>query len=145
MGTFDIYQTDYSIHSKLSIFPWLWSHSWKYSIQPNERLTKVKEKWSTFQFGLFDLSFIFFTPCSTDSLVSVLGSAYFRLLDFACISLNCNYKLDYVTVTSVPLTRLYLDLFRILRRDLVSILLSGTWGLLDMSKKNSQSDWLIPS
>ena len=60
--TFDIYQTDYNIHSRLRIFPIFWSHSWKYNIQPNERLTKVKEKWSTFQFDLFDLSFVLFIP-----------------------------------------------------------------------------------
>ena len=55
-------QTDYSIHSKLRIFAWFWSHSWKYNIQANESLTKVKEKWSTIQVDLFYLSFIFFIP-----------------------------------------------------------------------------------
>ena len=32
----------------------------KYNIQANERLTKVKEKWSTIRFDIFDLSFIFY-------------------------------------------------------------------------------------
>ena len=39
--------TKYSIPSKLilNIFPLFWSHTQKYNIQVNERLTKVKEKW----------------------------------------------------------------------------------------------------
>ena len=36
-GLFDICQADYSIHSKL--FPWFRSHTWKYNIQANKRLT----------------------------------------------------------------------------------------------------------
>ena len=56
----DIYQTDHSIHSKLRIFPLFSSHSWKCNIQTNERLTKVKAKWSPIQFDVFDLSFIHF-------------------------------------------------------------------------------------
>ena len=40
-GLFDICETDYSIHSKLRIFPLFRSHKWKYKIQPDKRLTKV--------------------------------------------------------------------------------------------------------
>ena len=43
-GLFDICQTDYSIYSKLSIFPLFRSHTWKYNIQVNKMLTKVKAK-----------------------------------------------------------------------------------------------------
>ena len=39
-GEVDICQTDYSIHSKLRIFPY---SEGKYNIQANKRLTKVKE------------------------------------------------------------------------------------------------------
>ena len=61
---FDIFQTNNSIYSKLRIFTLFWSHTWKYNIQAEERLTKVKEKWSTIQFDIFDLSFIFYIPMS---------------------------------------------------------------------------------
>ena len=37
-GLFDICQTD------CSVFPLFRSHSWKYNIQANKKLTKVKEK-----------------------------------------------------------------------------------------------------
>ena len=47
METSDIYQIDYSIHSKLRIFSLFWNPAWKYNIQANERLTKYKEQWST--------------------------------------------------------------------------------------------------
>ena len=57
-----ISQTDYSINSKLLILPLFWSHTWKYNIEGSERLTKVKEKWLTIQFDVFDLSFIYFIP-----------------------------------------------------------------------------------
>ena len=40
----DICLTNYSIHSKLqTIFPLFWSHTSKYKIQANERLTKIKK------------------------------------------------------------------------------------------------------
>ena len=39
--------------------PQFWSHPWKYNIQANERLTKVKEKWSTIQFDV--LIFLLFS------------------------------------------------------------------------------------
>ena len=38
-----IYASDYSIYSKRRIFPLFGSHTGKYNIQPNERLTKVEE------------------------------------------------------------------------------------------------------
>ena len=34
--------------------------TWKYNIQVNESITKIKEKWSIIQFDAFDLSCIFF-------------------------------------------------------------------------------------
>ena len=37
-------QTDYSIQSKLRIFLLFRSHAWKYNIQANKRLTKVKKE-----------------------------------------------------------------------------------------------------
>ena len=43
-GLFDICQTDYSTHPKHRIFPLFSKHTWKYNIQVNKRLTKVKEK-----------------------------------------------------------------------------------------------------
>ena len=46
------------------IFSLLWSHTWKHKIQANERLTKIKEKWSIIQFDVSDLSFIFVIPMS---------------------------------------------------------------------------------
>ena len=57
----DIFQTDYSIHTKLRIFLYS-SHIWKYKIQANKRLTKAKEKWSTVKFNVCVLSFIFLVP-----------------------------------------------------------------------------------
>ena len=70
--------TDYSIHSKRRIFPLLWSNAWKYNIQTKKRLTKVKEKWRTMQFDIFDLSFIFYIPVSqTVSLIKRSGTCYF--------------------------------------------------------------------
>ena len=70
--------TDYSIHSKRRIFPVLWSNAWKYNIQTKKRLTKVKEKWRTMQFDIFDLSFIFYIPVSqTVSLIKRSGTCYF--------------------------------------------------------------------
>ena len=38
-GLLIICQTDYSIYFKLGIFPWFRSHTWKYNIQANKRLT----------------------------------------------------------------------------------------------------------
>ena len=43
-GLLIVCQTDYSIYFKLRIFPWFRSHTWKYNVQANKRLTKVKEK-----------------------------------------------------------------------------------------------------
>ena len=54
-GKVDICQTDYNIHSKLRIFCLFWSHTWKYNIQADKRLTKVKEKRSTIQFDILIL------------------------------------------------------------------------------------------
>ena len=39
-----ICQNEYSIYSKISIFPLFRSHTWKYNIQANKTLTKVKAK-----------------------------------------------------------------------------------------------------
>ena len=46
----------------LEFSPLFWSYTWKYNIQANESLTKVKEKWPTIQFDVFILSIIFFIP-----------------------------------------------------------------------------------
>ena len=54
---FDIFQTDYSIYSRLRIFPLFLCHTWKYNIQANGRLAKVKEKSSTIQSVFFFWSF----------------------------------------------------------------------------------------
>ena len=54
----DTCQKHYSIHSKLRIFLF-WSHTCKYNIQGNERLTKVKEKWWTISFDFFYFFFHF--------------------------------------------------------------------------------------
>ena len=78
MGTSDICWINYSIHLKLKIFPLFWSHTWKYSIQGNKRLTKVKEKWSTIQFDIFYFSFISNIPISqTISVISRSDTWYF--------------------------------------------------------------------
>ena len=61
-GNVDICQIDYSILSKLRIFSIFWSHKWKYSIQVSKRLTNVTGKWSTIQFEVFVLYFIFLIP-----------------------------------------------------------------------------------
>ena len=63
MGTFDIRQTNYNIHSKLNFLLILKSYK-KYNTQAKEKLTKVKRKWSGIQFDVFDLSFIFFNAMS---------------------------------------------------------------------------------
>ena len=43
-------------------FPLFWSHTWKYNIQVNGSLIKVKGKWSTVKFDVLFLSFIFLFP-----------------------------------------------------------------------------------
>ena len=50
----------YSLQTKN--FPIFWSHTWKYNILANERLTNVEEKWSTIKFDVFVFYFIFFVP-----------------------------------------------------------------------------------
>ena len=42
-GKVDICQTNYNIYSKLRIFCLLWSHTWKYNIRADKRLTKVRK------------------------------------------------------------------------------------------------------
>ena len=59
------------------IFPF-WSHTSKYKIQANERLTKNFKKWSTIQFDVSDRSFIFFIPMSQAiSFMNRSGACYF--------------------------------------------------------------------
>ena len=66
----------YSLKTKN--FPLFWSHTLKYNIQANERLTKVKEKWETIKFDVFVLSFIFFVPMfQTTSIINLSGKWYF--------------------------------------------------------------------
>ena len=53
-------------------------HTWKYHIQANKRLIKVKEKWSTITFDVSVLSFIFFFPMyQTISVINRSGACYF--------------------------------------------------------------------
>ena len=55
-----------------------WSHTWKYGIQPRERLTKIKEKWSSIQFDVFVLSLIFFVPMTqTISVINISDACNF--------------------------------------------------------------------
>ena len=56
-----------------------YSDSYKKSnIQANGSLTKIKEKWSTVQFDVFDLSIIFSVPMSQQtSVVDESGVCYF--------------------------------------------------------------------
>ena len=71
-------KTDYSIHSKLTSLPLFWSNTWKYKTRANGRLTKIKEKWSTIQFDVSDLSFIIFIPmCQTISVINRSGMCFF--------------------------------------------------------------------
>ena len=66
----------YSLQTKN--FPLFWSHSWKYDIQANDKLTKVKEKLSIIKFDVFVRSFIFFVPMSqTISVINISGACYF--------------------------------------------------------------------
>ena len=65
-GTFDIYRYTKLIivfTPNFRIFSLFWIHARKYNIQANERLTKVKEKWSTIQFYVFDLSSFYSFQC----------------------------------------------------------------------------------
>ena len=55
-----ICQNEYSIYSKISIFPLFRSHKRKYNIQANKTLTKVKAKWQ-----LFNLMFLIFLSLSS--------------------------------------------------------------------------------
>ena len=82
---FHICQTDYCIHSKLRISPLFWSHTWKYNIQTNKRLAKVKEKWSTTQSDVFGLPLAFFIPMS--KAVSKCCKQKWCMLFFTCIKL----------------------------------------------------------
>ena len=55
------YMSDWLYYSlQTNNFPLFWSHARKYNIQANEKLTKVKEKWSTNKFDVFVYLFIFF-------------------------------------------------------------------------------------
>ena len=48
------YMLDWLYYSlQTNNFPLFWSHARKYNIQANEKLTKVKEKWSTNKFDVF--------------------------------------------------------------------------------------------
>ena len=77
MQTFDIYQTDYTNHSKLSIPPLLWRHTWKYSTQDSESLTKVKENDQLF--NLMFLMFLSFKPFNVQTIrnKNSCGAGYF--------------------------------------------------------------------
>ena len=51
---------------------------WKCNIQASKMLGKIKEKLSTVQFDIFDLSFIFFIPMSqTRNVINRSGACYF--------------------------------------------------------------------
>ena len=66
----------YSLQTKN--FPLFQCHTWKYNIQANERLTRVKEKQSTIKLDVFVLSFIFFVPMyQTKSFINRSGTCYF--------------------------------------------------------------------
>ena len=80
-GNIDICQTNYTIPSALKFSPYS-EVQWKYNIQVNERLTKVKEKWSTIQFDVL-YSFIFFIPMS--QTISVIN----RSDMCSCLYLMC--------------------------------------------------------
>ena len=87
LGNFDICETDYSIHSKLQNFPLFWSHTWKYSNQVNERLTKAKEKWSIIQFDVFVLSFSLFecpSKCHTQKRCVLVFTRIRRVARVLC-------------------------------------------------------------
>ena len=78
MGKFVIRLTDYSIHFRLRVFPLIWRNTWKHNIQTNKRLTQIEEKWSTTQFYVFNLSFIFFILMSqTISVIKSSSICYF--------------------------------------------------------------------
>ena len=49
--------------------PIFWSHTWKYKIQANESLTKIKEKWSNIQFDSIPMS-------QTISVINRSGANY---------------------------------------------------------------------
>ena len=80
---------EYSLQTKnFSLF---WSHTWKYDIEANERLTKVKEKWSTINVDVFVLSFIFFVPMA--QTISVKNKIKKKIVAHA-IFCNCTYQED---------------------------------------------------
>ena len=57
--------------------------SWRYKIQANERLSEIKQKWSSIQFDVSYLSFIFFIPMSQiTSVINRSGACYFLQLFF---------------------------------------------------------------
>ena len=79
----------------------------KYDIQVNERLTKIKEKWSSIKFDVVVLSFIFFIPMSqTISVINISGMCYFytHQTSGACAGV-CAYNLTHQVgenVVSLP-------------------------------------------
>ena len=77
-GKADICQIDYSIHSKLRIFPYPEVIHGSTTFKLTKGLKKVKEKWSTIQFDVFVLSFIFLVLMSqTISAINRSGACYF--------------------------------------------------------------------
>ena len=92
-------------------FPLFLSHTWKYNIQARERLTKVKEKWSTIQLDVFVVSFIFFAPMSqTKSVINRSGVCYALYAPdikivagvLACARVITRIKLSRLHVKSAP-------------------------------------------
>ena len=96
------------IYAKLIIVPTpkkftvFWSHTWNYNIQANERLTKVKEKWSTIKFDVFIRSFVFFIPVT--QTVSAINK--WCMLFFTCIRLVAHVLARELAIACIKLRRL---------------------------------------
>ena len=73
----------YSLQTKN--FPLFWSYIWKYNIQVNKRLTKVKEKLSTIKLWCTVFVLSFFFSIAMSQTISVINK--WCVLCFTCIKL----------------------------------------------------------
>ena len=68
--------------------------TWKYNIQANESITKIKEKWTIIQFDAFVLCFIFFIAMpQTISVIDRSGMCHFLHIKLVAHVLVCAHAI----------------------------------------------------
>ena len=89
LGLFHICHNDYSIHSKLGIFPWFRSYRRKYNIQANKWLTRLKKN-DSYSIWCF-WSFFHFLHCNVPDKCykQKCGVLFFTLTKLVVFVLTC--------------------------------------------------------